>query len=159
MIEKDNTKRFWNKIADETKLGDRTSVGMLADVDNFNSIYRKRIEEEHFLRLARLTKSSAVLELGCGGGRWAFFIGQYVSSVTAVDFSPSMINLAKEEQRARKIDNIQFETSDIENFKTILFNVDMIVIDGEWRVFGVTAADDRSDGYQECQDLFDTLEK
>jgi hypothetical protein len=40
---------------------------------------------------------------------------------------------------------------------TKLLNVDMIVADGEWRVLAVVEADERSDGYQECQDLLDTL--
>ncbi|MGH1491521.1 MAG: hypothetical protein ACRBK7_19330 [Acidimicrobiales bacterium] len=46
-----------------------------------------------------------------------------------------------------------------EYFMTVLWNVDMIVVDGEWKYFAAVEADDRSDGYQECQDLFDTLER
>ena len=46
-----------------------------------------------------------------------------------------------------------------EAFSTVLWNVTMVVDDGEWKYLGAAEADERSDGYQECQDLFDTLEK
>jgi hypothetical protein len=53
---------------------------------------------------------------------------------------------------------IDGETS-VEQFKTLLWNVDMIVLDGEWRYFSASEAGPDSDGYYECQAIFDTLER
>ena len=43
-------------------------------------------------------------------------------------------------------------------FQSVLFNVTMRVVDGEWRVAASTRASEESSGYQECTDYIEYLE-
>jgi ubiquinone/menaquinone biosynthesis C-methylase UbiE len=53
---------------------------------------------------------ASVLEYGCGVGRLAIPLARRVASVTAVDRSPTMLDLARGQAKQRGIENIGFQT-------------------------------------------------
>jgi ubiquinone/menaquinone biosynthesis C-methylase UbiE len=116
MIDSDGSRRFWNNAALKTSLVDKASAGMLTEGNEFNAIYRRNEEEAHFLRIFRPASTMRVLEVGSGGGRWSFFLADKVSSVTGIDFSSAMVELADQQRIARGLDNVRFINTDLLNF-------------------------------------------
>lgn len=53
-----------------------------------------------------------VLDIGCGPGRFAVAFAGQVNSVTGIDFSPKMIDLAKDYAVCERKDNISFKQRD-----------------------------------------------
>ncbi|MHC5831500.1 MAG: class I SAM-dependent methyltransferase, partial [Nostoc sp.] len=52
-----------------------------------------------------------VLEIGCGVGDFAIYLANQGANVTAVDFSPIAIAMAKEKSQIQNI-NVQFQVAD-----------------------------------------------
>ena len=128
MINKRETKQFWDQAAKATLLVEKASVGMLTEGNEYNAIYRLAEEEAHFLNIFSPDPTKRVLEVGSGGGRWAFFLANKVSSVVGIDFSESMIEIAEQQRAARKISNVSFVHADLlgyneeEKFDLIYFS-------------------------------------
>lgn len=57
-----------------------------------------------------------VLEFGCGTGGTAIKHAPFVKHIRAIDISPNMLGIAKENAAAGNIGNISFEVSGIEEF-------------------------------------------
>lgn len=119
MLDTKNTQRFWDEAAQATTLTDKTSVGMLTDGNEYNAIYRRREEEAHFLKIFEPNKSMRVLEVGSGGGRWAFFLADKVGFIAGIDFSASMIKLAEQQRIEKNIDNVRFVHTDLLSFDDV----------------------------------------
>lgn len=109
----EKTKEFWNKAAENSYLSDKENVGMLTEGNEVNAIYRSNEEERHFLELVDLNSNVNVLEVGCGGGRWCFFLADKVNSVVGLDFSKKMIEIAEKGKARFKINNIEFFETDL----------------------------------------------
>lgn len=77
--------------------------GGLAEV-----LFRQQDEVRRFTALVRLTAASSILELGCGNGRWVMALAGRVGSYEAVDFSASMLAVARERARTAKLANVTF---------------------------------------------------
>jgi len=84
--------------------------------NDFIARYRKIEEEKIFKSIVDIKKSDVVLELGCGSGRWSFFLADKCKFVTAVDFSRNMIKLATSIQNEKGIKNIKFICKEAENY-------------------------------------------
>lgn len=63
--------------------------------------------------VVRLDESAKVLDVGCGPGKWARLLAERFSSVTAIDVSPEMVLLAKENARNSGLFNITFHVMDV----------------------------------------------
>jgi len=61
-----------------------------------------------------LPREAKILELGCGAGRVALALAKlgFSKKITATDFSPPMIDIAKEIARSRKVSEIEFSVAD-----------------------------------------------
>ena len=98
-IDKNTCEDFWDNQAE--KIGDNVEnhfqSGML-EQNLFHANFRKNMEESNFNSIIDISDVKAVLELGCGSGRWASYLSDKVESITAVDFSEKMIQLAKNNQ-------------------------------------------------------------
>ena len=57
-----------------------------------------------------------VLDVGCGAGRVSFLLAKNGAKVTGVDYSQSMINLAKKYQATQHLPNIEFIHGDLQQF-------------------------------------------
>jgi ubiquinone/menaquinone biosynthesis C-methylase UbiE len=116
MLDTEHTKQFWDKVAQVTTLTNKTSVGMLTDGNEYNAIYRGIEEEAHFLRIFEPKKSMKILEVGSGGGRWAFFLSDKVASIVGIDFSENMINLSEQQRIEKNVENVRFVHADLLSF-------------------------------------------
>jgi len=61
------------------------------------------------------SKSKTVIDLGCGLGELSPLLSKYFKAVTAIDFSPEMISLAK--QKNSKLSNISYDVANLSNLK------------------------------------------
>lgn len=94
-----NTVWFWDRFAQ--KYDKPEDISIVNAYDSINKIKRY------------LTKSHIVLDFGCATGTIATSLAGEANSVYGIDISPKMIQIAKERAIERKIDNIQFDCTDI----------------------------------------------
>ncbi|MGB9676061.1 MAG: class I SAM-dependent methyltransferase [Candidatus Bathyarchaeales archaeon] len=59
-----------------------------------------------------LYKSAKILDVGCGPGKWSIFLDKF-GSITAIDVSPEMVLLAKENARKHGLRNVAFYVMDV----------------------------------------------
>lgn len=90
---------FWNFLAR------RYSKQPIRD----EATYRRKLEETRLY----FTPDSEVLEIGCGTGSTAILHAPYVRSISCIDFSEKMIDIAIERARAAHVQNITFDVADI----------------------------------------------
>ncbi len=98
----DKSAKFWDKIAE------RYSKQPIAD----EAAYQKKLQvtREYF------QPDMEVLELGCGTGSTAITHAPYVKHIHAIDISSKMIEIAQGKADAKKIENITFERSTVDDF-------------------------------------------
>ena len=98
----DQSAKFWDKMAE------RYSKRPIAD----EAAYEKKLQvtREYF------RPDMEVLEFGCGTGSTAIAHAPYVKHIQAIDISANMIEIARGKADARKIDNVTFERSSIDEF-------------------------------------------
>jgi SAM-dependent methyltransferase len=118
MIEKNKTREFWDSVADETSLGEKSAVGMLTEGNEYNARLRATSEQKHFLSAFKPTMDMNILEVGSGGGRWAFFLSDKVRSVTGIDFSENMVSLSQRIAQQRRTKNVTFHHCELPEFTT-----------------------------------------
>ncbi len=93
---------FWNRMAN------RYSKSPVADEE----AYQKKLE----VTRKYLQPDMDVLEFGCGTGSTAIVHAPYVKSITAIDISKNMLQIARNKAEAALIRNIEFKQSGIEEF-------------------------------------------
>jgi len=67
-------------------------------------------------RLDALGKNCDVLDIGCGTGKYSIAIAKRCRSVTGIDFSPKMIEIAKAKADSLKLDNVSYFCEDWHDF-------------------------------------------
>lgn len=118
-----DVENYWNKVATGNSLLSGADVGML-DSNPYSSIYRKREEQKNFSQLINLQKHFSVLEVGTGGGRWAFYIAPSVRNVVGIDISQEMIDIASNLKIKSGLENVNFVKSNFLEFDSeYQFNV------------------------------------
>lgn len=105
---------FWDRIAR------RYAASPVPDAAS----YARKIEATR----ARLTPVSNVLELGCGTGTTAIAHAPHVAHVDAVDFSGSMLAIARERAAAADVDNVTFHQGRVEDFAAPPGSYDMVMM-------------------------------
>lgn len=107
------------------------SAGVLGFYDDSpeGRLYRCQAEWMRFCSIVPLQRAWQVLELGCGAGRWALNLSPKVARVVAVDYSSEMIRLAQDEKLKRKLNNIEFHCSAVEEYSSDL-QFDLIYFSG-----------------------------
>lgn len=63
-----------------------------------------------------LTKDMKVLDIGCGAGVYSIALAEKVNRVVGFDFSPKMIQYAKERAQKTGVDNVEFIAGDWNEF-------------------------------------------
>ena len=79
------------------------------------------------LKLALLSGRETVLDAGCGPGPVTLLLAPHAGYVTAVDFTPSMLEVAKETAAAQHLSNVEFQLGALEDFKAPEAAFDRIV--------------------------------
>ncbi len=99
----DKAARFWDRWAERYS---RTPI---------------KDEEAYERKLAmtrdHLQSTDKVLELGCGTGGTAIRHAPYVGEVHAVDFSPRMIDIARERAAQAEVSNASFEVASLDSLQ------------------------------------------
>ncbi len=111
----EETKRFFERRADKYNSACPYSVTMYQD-DN-PELVKKRNQEETKILYPKLhiSESSKILDLACGIGRWADALEIDVAEYCGVDFSQSLINLAKERNQKTYAEFFCGSLADISN--------------------------------------------
>ncbi|CAK0757116.1 hypothetical protein CCP3SC1AL1_2350003 [Gammaproteobacteria bacterium] len=119
MINNEQNVAFWNRVAQQSEFGG-AYAGMLMGQDRvFEAIYRCEAEQKRLLSIFSPTqKSSVVLEIGSGGGRWGLFFSEKVKSYIGLDISPNMVAVANREAAKNKLLNVRFENFDFLEFQS-----------------------------------------
>jgi len=83
-------------------------------INRKNYVYQTLIElsEKYFIE-----QNSEVIDLGCGVGTFDFFLAAQGYNVIGVDISDKAIDTAKKSKLSIKIKNIEFQCSDLLNYK------------------------------------------
>src|SRR5690606_6258119 len=90
---------FWNGLAD------RYSKSPIAD----EASYQTKLE----VTRGYLRPDMRLLEFGCGTGGTAILHAPHVAHIRAIDFSESMLELARTKAEKAGVDNVSFELGDI----------------------------------------------
>jgi len=119
-LKEDEVEEYWDSIALESNLGAslrlekwrKTARNWLAD-------YADKRAKDFILNavgeVVKLSQSAKVLDVGCGPGKWSMMFARKVSSVMAIDISPNMIFLARENAKRENLRNINFRTMNVTN--------------------------------------------
>lgn len=93
---------FWDRMAD------KYAAQPIAD----QAAYQTKLE----VTRTYLRPEMDLLEFGCGTGGTALLHAPFVRHITAIDFSPRMIEIARTRAADTNIDNVDFREADIVTF-------------------------------------------
>ncbi len=79
-----------------------------------SSVHTQGEDLAALVQITQLTGQESVLDAGCGPGAVAMQLAPYADTVTAVDFSDAMLQVARAEAAARGFTGIRFKRSDLE---------------------------------------------
>lgn len=105
--------RFWDRLAD------RYARQPIAD----EAAYRTKLE----VTRSYLKPDMNLLEFGCGTGGTALHHAPHVKHITAIDFSASMLAIARDKAAAAGVGNVRFEQADIAGFSAPDASYDVVL--------------------------------
>jgi ubiquinone/menaquinone biosynthesis C-methylase UbiE/acyl carrier protein len=105
-----DSRRFWDEVAPDytTAFSDVPEVAR----------YIEKTECRHVFRIAKVDPSMAILDLGCGFGRWTVEFAKRCQKVVAVDFSANMVERARQSSQEHGLQNVEFHVTPIQEFRT-----------------------------------------
>lgn len=104
---------FWDKVAPKYSR---------KPIENVPAYERKLAMTRRYLK-----PHMDVLELGCGTGGTARKHAGRVNRITATDFSPAMIAIARERLADTSIDNVDFRVASVEDFAAPAAGYDVVL--------------------------------
>lgn len=105
--------RFWDRLAD------KYARQPIAD----EAAYQTKLQ----ITRSYLRPEMDLLEFGCGTGGTAIIHAPYVKQITAIDFSGSMLTIARAKATEAGVSNIRFEQADIAGFSAADASYDVIL--------------------------------
>lgn len=93
------------------KQGAKNFWGQIKRTVNAKPVTKKQINliVNEVIQKLSLKKTDVLLDLGCGNGALTYLLRKKVKKITAVDFSPYLINVAKENFFSKNIDYLNCE--------------------------------------------------
>jgi 2-polyprenyl-3-methyl-5-hydroxy-6-metoxy-1,4-benzoquinol methylase len=91
---------------------DAVAEGWAERVRTGSDQFRQRILDSATLAVLGDVAGKTVLDAGCGEGRFARMLAERGADVTAVDFSPAMIELAQKEEQERPL-GVSYQVADL----------------------------------------------
>lgn len=113
-INYNETKQFFKKRAERFKEDNPYSVTMYQDDNQELVRERNQKEVDKLLPLLKLQKESRVLDVGCGIGRWADALPEYIEAYCGVDFSGELIEIANKRNKKENFFFYEGATNEIE---------------------------------------------
>ena len=105
--------RFWDRLAE------RYSRQPIAD----QAAYQTKLQ----ITQSYLRPDMDLLEFGCGTGSTAIIHAPHVRQMTAIDFSESMLDIARGKAAEAGVSNLRFEQADIAGFSAPDASYDMVL--------------------------------
>ncbi len=108
----ENVKEYFDRIAEEFDNIYDNKGSFSTRISN--RLFRKGMHERIAIALKECgdLENKSVLDIGCGSGRISFMLAEKGAKVTGIDYSNSMIDLAKKYQLQFKNNSIQFNCCD-----------------------------------------------
>jgi len=108
----ENVKKYFEKIAVEFDNIYDNEGNLVTRI--VNKFFRRGMYERVTKTLQECgnLENKSVLDIGCGSGRISFKIAEKGGKVTGIDYSNSMIELAKKYQKQLKNSNVEFKCCD-----------------------------------------------
>lgn len=113
-IDYNETKQFFKKRAGKFREDNPYSVTMYQDNNRDLVRERNRKEVDKLLPLLNLQKHSKVLDVGCGIGRWADALPEYIEAYCGVDFCGELIEIANGRNKKEHFFFCEGATNEIE---------------------------------------------
>lgn len=109
----DRVKAFYDRQVEEHP----ESPAILGSSTKLHADYRDLGEWRAFSELISIGKSSRVLELGCGGGRWVERLAPSAREVVGVDISDNAVGLARSRAQRLGLVNSSYVVSSIVDYR------------------------------------------
>lgn len=93
----------------------QSAIQALAYTETFPSRLVERVTP--MMDLAKPTMWDSVLDVACGWGLVSLAFAPHARSVTGVDLTPEMLELAKKVATQKGVSNVEFQIGDVENLK------------------------------------------
>lgn len=106
-IDKSSVNDFFKNRADRYNPDNPLKAVLYQDSNPQIAIERDIKEKEKLLPILKLNKSTKVLDIGCGIGRWAKNMALLVDKYHGTDLMPEFIEIAKEE--CKEFKNVSFQ--------------------------------------------------
>lgn len=128
MIDEQKIRAFW--VARSEKYG-RVPFESIVNLEEDPDLLalKLRLEQERVMPRLRLDPSMTVLDLGAGVGLWAFRFAPLVEKVTAVEYTPELAAIGRDEAGRRGLGNVEFVVSAVEDYAAPA-PCDMVFISG-----------------------------
>ncbi len=98
--------KLWKQAQAEKSRRSKNAVDWDRKAPSFARRNSSSLYIDKFIELLRPRSSWSVLDMGCGPGTLAIPLSRHVSHVSALDFSPVMLDILAERAREEGIDNI-----------------------------------------------------
>ncbi len=114
----------------KTDWGERAQKGYLAsgidpaDRRGHKNYYIDLLQKMALEEVLELKGNEAVLDFGCGGGRFSYWIAPKVKKVIGLEVTPEMIDLA---EKNRTAENVEFMVYDGTHFPDFSYSFDLIL--------------------------------
>ena len=128
-MDKKKVKDFWdNRARKYQSLPFESIVNLEEDPKNLE--LKISLETEKVFNWLGNIEGFRILDLGAGVGQWAFrLVERGAESVIAVEYSPDLVEIGRQEAKQRKLSNVEFIVSPAEDFVTSS-DFDVIFISG-----------------------------
>ena len=117
-MDKKKVKDFWdNRARKYQSLPFESIVNLEEDPKNLE--LKISLETEKVFNWLGNIEGFRILDLGAGVGQWAFrLVERGAESVIAVEYSPDLVEIGRQEAKQRKLSNVEFFVSPAEDFVT-----------------------------------------
>lgn len=115
-IDYEKTKEFFESRGDKYNEAHPYVTTMYQDSNPHLTDARNQEEVSRILPLLNLDADSRILDMGCGIGRWADAVGDDILSYLGVDFSRSLIEIARTRNTRRQFSFEQMSVCDFEEY-------------------------------------------
>lgn len=105
-----DTRVFFTNRAKRKEHTALLNITMYQDKNPSLAEERDFIEKKKVLPYLNLTQDARVLDIGCGVGRWGFYIAGKVREYLGIDFSDDLIEIAKAENEINGFPMLHFQT-------------------------------------------------
>jgi len=105
-----DTKAFFTNRAKRKGQIALLNITMYQDKNPSLAEERDYIEKKKVIPYLMLTANSRVLDIGCGVGRWGFYIAKNIREYLGIDFSDELIEIAKTENEKIGYPMLHFQT-------------------------------------------------